>query len=188
MAGHEYTNALADVAAAYPTAVFSPREQRDSSTTYSLSETVTAPALRDGASKWQTEQQISEGTLTITLGGVAQELVALGTVLSAGQVGVTYQRGVLEFPAAQVGSSYAVAYTGLGSRVTSDLLNRIQLEIAATQVAVDSGGGGSGSVLAQTAAIYVSKAGNDLAAGTSVNTPKLTIGAAITAASPPLSA
>jgi hypothetical protein len=147
MAGHEYTNALAAVTASYPDAVFSPREQRDSSTTYSLSETVVAPALRDGASKWQTEMQISEGTLTITLASVAQELVPLGTVLSAGQVGVAYQRGLLEFPAAQVGSSYAVAYTGLGSRVTSDLLNRVQKEIAAVQTKADELEIGAGFIL-----------------------------------------
>lgn len=145
--GREYTNDIADQSAAYPTSVMVADNVRDHRSTYSISGEVTAPALRGGYSRWRVPMAISEGSLSITLSAVAQELVPYGQVPVAGQVGVSYSGGILDFPAANVGEEFAVSFTGRGTPITGELLNRIQLELIANQTKTDELIVGAGFVL-----------------------------------------
>lgn len=145
--GVEYTNDIADVTAAYPDAVTGTTNFRDDRSTYAVTGEVTAPALRDGYSRWRLPMSISEGSLAITLAAVAQELVPYGQVPVAGQVGVSYSGALLDFPAANVGEEFAVSYTGIGTRVTGEFLNKLQLEVVAVQTKAEELEIGAGFVL-----------------------------------------
>lgn len=133
--GYPYTNALADVSAGFPGAVWTPREVRDQSRTYAIvGEAVTAPALDgDGRSIWQMGMAPEAESATVTLGLAEQSIVAWGTTPGAGEVAINFDDGRLELPAGAVGEEYLASYTGLGVPITADLWNRLQVELAATQ-------------------------------------------------------
>lgn len=133
-----FTNAIADYTASFPTSAYFPRDFRNyDQSGYAVSEeSFSVPAIADGDSRYRMNLDytpLSQGGMTIEVGGNARTVIPYGETPSTGQVAVSFVTGAIEFNAADASGSVEATYTGYGTPLVSALLNQVGAELAATQ-------------------------------------------------------
>lgn len=150
-----YKSSLTGVTAGYPTSVYTPEDIKDPG------EYVHFETLSSIASPYLYRLDMLPARFpvpVVTVNGASRVVVPYSPLAppSTGQVAISFDMPLIEFAADDAAAtSFRIDYTGLGAMPIAQVLNQLQVEIAATQTKLDAGaatswGSITGTLSAQT--------------------------------------